>query len=325
MTTAKFSRRDFLKITALAAGAAGLGLAGRPPRIAEARDTRYLMGTLVSLAVVGPDAAAARAALEAAYAEMTAQIGIFDYRTASAALARLNAEGVLLNPPPELVAVLRHALELGALTNGAFDVTVLPGLLAARSGLASPVTADYRRVSVTADRIALGLPGLQITLDAIAKGWIIDRAVAVLAAHGFSHTLVEAGGDLLAKGYNRAARAWQVGIRHPRRDGLLATLEVTGGALATSGDYQQAFESDYSRHHILDPRTGRSPQSFASVSVLAPTAAEADALATALMVLDLHTGQALVASLPGVEALWITAAEQGLHTSSGFPALTLIS
>lgn len=321
MTPRNFSRRDFLKITALAAGAAGLGLATRAPRLAQARDTRYLMGTFVSLAVVGPDAAAAQAALEAAYAEMAAQIAIFDYRTPTAALARLNAEGFLTNPPAELVAVLQQALDLSARTHGAFDVTVLPGLLAARAGSAAVTATGYRQVRLTPDRIEILAPGLQITLDAIAKGWIIDRAVAVLTQHGFGHTLVEAGGDLMARGYNARAGAWQVGIRHPRQSGLLGTLDVTGGALATSGDYQQAFEADYSSHHILDPRTGRSPQTFASVSVLAPTATQADALATALMVLSLPEGQTLIAGLPGVEALWITPTLH-LHTSAGFPALT---
>ncbi len=324
MTTRNFSRRDFLKITAFTAGVAGLGLAARGPRLAEAHDTRYLMGTLVSLAVVGPDAAAAQAALEAAYAEMAAQIAIFDYRTPTAALARLNAEGQLANPPAELVAVLQQALDLSARTHGAFDVTVLPGLLAARAGdVAALPAAGYRQVRLTADRIDFLAPGLQITLDALAKGWIIDRAVAILTAHGFGHTLVEAGGDLMARGYNARAGAWQVGLRHPRQPGLFATLEVTGGALATSGDYQQTFEADYSRHHILDPRTGRSPRAFASVSVLAPTATQADALATALMVLTLVEGQSLVASLPGVQALWITPALE-FHTSPAFPTLTLV-
>ncbi len=323
MTSRSFSRRDFLKITALAAGAAGLGLATRGPRLAEAHDTRYLMGTLVSLAVVGPDAAAAQAALEAAYAEMTAQIAIFDYRTPTAALARLNAEGFLANPPAELVAVLQQALDLSARTHGAFDVTVLPGLLAARAGGAALPAAGYRQVRLTADHIELLAPGLQITLDALAKGWIIDRAVAVLTAHGFGHTLVEAGGDLMARGYNARAQSWQVGLRHPRQPGLLGTLDVTGGALATSGDYQQTFEADYSSHHILDPRTGQSPQTFASVSVLAPTATQADALATALMVLSLSEGQTLVTSLPGVQALWITPA-LGIHTSPAFPTITLV-
>ena len=317
-------RRRFLQITAAVGGAAlTAGLAATWRRAAgftTHQATHTLMGTQIHLTVIAADVAAARAAVGAAFTEMARLTAIFDHRAPTAALARLNAAGHLDAAPAELTAVLQAAVAYGALTGGAFDVTVLPLLDAYRAG-AGDVTAlhalvDYRRIALEPGRIALGIEGARVTLDGIAKGRIIDAAVATLAAHGADRVLVEAGGDLRTLGVRVDARPWRVGVAHPRQPGaVLGVLTVDGRAVATSGDYMNRFTADFALHHILDPQTGRSPGDLASATVLAPTALDADALATALMVLGCRAGLALAEQLPEVDAVLVTKDLHVLQTS----------
>jgi thiamine biosynthesis lipoprotein len=155
--------------------------------------------------------------------------------------------------------------------------------------------------TVTFDR-----PGMAITLDGIGKGYVVDRAIDQLKAHGFADVMVEAGGDLVAAGHRDGERPWRLGIRRPR-PGMKRMLRVTASdmAVATSGDYMQPFTSDFSAHHILDPRTGVSAPELASSTILAPNAALADGLATTTMVLGARLGRALVEEMDGCEGCFI--------------------
>src|SRR5206468_2826354 len=102
------------------------------------------------------------------------------------------------------------------------------------------------------------------------------------------------------------ASPWTVGIQHPRREEAYAWLApLDGRALSTSGDYATTFSPDRRHHHIVDPHTGTSPAEFASVTVAAPTAMQADALSTALFVLGLEPAVALIEATPRVDALFI--------------------
>ena len=321
------SRRGFLKIVALSSLAAGLGVVATRHRLAGARlpvsrTTRLLMGTVVHLSVAGPDAAGAEAAVAATVAEMERLIALLDHRRPASALGRLNATGAVDAAPPELIAVIAQALEVGALTSGAFDITVKPVLDAYRAGqrdvAALRPLVDYRQVAIDGQRLRLRRPGMALTLDGLGKGRVVDGAVGVLRDRGYANVLVEAGGDLLALGQPQAGQPWQVGVQSPRGAETLATVSVTQAALATSGDYQNSFSADFSLNHIIDPRTLQSPESVAAVTTIAPTAMLADALSTSLMVLGLPDGLALAEQLPGVEALLIGKDLQ-LHPTTGFP------
>lgn len=306
--TTRLSRRDFLKITAVAGSLlAGGGLLRRAAAAAVVRETRVLMGTVVNLSLVADDGAAAQETVAATFAEMERLIHLFDHRRPDGPLGRLNREGRLAPAPPELLSLLAEAHSYSEISGGAFDVTAKPLVDAVRAGVAAPLEAvDYRALEIGKDGVTLARPGMAVTLDGIGKGRVVDGAVALLAAQRYGNVLVEAGGDLLARG-QRDGRGWQVGIHHPRvENGLLATLSLSGRALATSGDYAHAFSRDFSRHHIVDPRTGRSPAGLASVTVLAPTATAADALSTAVMVLGAEAGLGLLNRLPHVEGLLVT-------------------
>ncbi|MBK8986565.1 MAG: FAD:protein FMN transferase [Chloroflexi bacterium] len=322
------NRRQFLQMTAAATAVSGVCLIGKRwpfgQRFTTFHETRTLMGTVINLAIIGDDAAIARSAITATFAEMERLIALFDHRQSGSPLARLNQSGHLAAPPTELLGIIQQARQYSDLTSGAFDISVKPLLDAYRAGLPAAgqrPLVDYRQIEASAGHIRLGLPGMALTLDGIAKGRVVDGATAVLQTHGFPNILVEAGGDLMGLGAHPDGTPWRVGISHPRATAgaLLRVLPITMRAAATSGDYQHSFSQDFRQHHILDPRTGLSPTDLASVTVLAPSATDADALSTAVMVLGSDAGLALAARLPHVEALVVTKALE-VRQTAGFPA-----
>jgi thiamine biosynthesis lipoprotein len=163
---------------------------------------------------------------------------------------------------------------------------------------------SYRDVQVDPDnRTITLLRPLTLDLGAVAKGLAVDMAARELAP--FRDFAIDAGGDLYLSGLNPTGNPWSVGIRHPRNDGeLIDSLRVSDMAVCTSGDYERRTpEAD--EHHLLDPRTGLSPRSVASVTVLAQGAMLADALATAAFVLGPNEGIQLLDRL-GVGGLILT-------------------
>lgn len=330
------SRREVIRFLGLASGltlAGGVGWLARS-RAAAARRTRVLMGTEVHLTVLGTDREAAESAADDTLRRMADLETILSRHRTDSALSRLVRDGALERAPGPLLDVLRLAERFSRLSDGAFDVTVQPVLDAYRrppgrlGDVPSPAAieaaterVDYRRVSVVGDSVALAGDGTRITLDGIAKGWIVDRGVETLRAAGFRDVFVEAGGDLVASGRRRPGGPWRVGIRAPRGGfSVQARLEASDRAVATSGDYMQPFTADYAHHHIVDPRTGRSGTELASSTVVAPDAATADALATLTLVLGARRGRDLVEGLPGCEAYFVGKDLEVVHTS-GFRAV----
>jgi thiamine biosynthesis lipoprotein len=175
------------------------------------------------------------------------------------------------------------------------------------------------RLDERASSVFLPDPGMRIGLGGIAKGYGVDRAVEVLLARGFTNVVVDGGGDLRLEGADIDG-PWTVNVAHPRRPGeVFETIHLARGAVVTSGDYLRYFERDGVRyHHIIDPATGRPASRSVAVTVIASTAADADALATGLFVLGPERGLAAIAALPGVEALYV-APDLGVHASPGFP------
>ena len=140
-----------------------------------------------------------------------------------------------------------------------------------------------------------------------------------LVGAGFPNVLLEAGGDLVASGQKEPGLPWRIGIRSPREEstGQLVKFDVVDQAVATSGDYLQAFTADYEHHHIIDPRSGHSPAELASCTLTAPTAAEADALATMAMVLGPERTEEILEELPGREG-YLISKDLEVTTTAGF-------
>ena len=292
-------------------------------------ETRELMGTVVSITVLENGARAEFAeAIEAAFAAMVAVDRAMSTYDPKSEISRLNAQGTV-EAGAEFLAVTRQALAFHRVSDGAFDVTMKPLLdLQARSfkdrngpPSATEVAAvlglvDATKIAIEGARISLP-PGAQMTLDGIAKGFAIDRAIEVLAARGVTHALVDAGGDVRVLG-DKNGEPWNVALQDPRQPSRhLAVVALRERAVATSGDYRRYFDPEMKYHHILDPRTGASAEALISATVLAPTAMMADALATSVFVLGPVEGMALVESLADTEALLVTD-DREILTSSGW-------
>ncbi len=333
-TKKALSRRDFIKITAVAGGSL---LGGKylidwlSDDSVTVKDTRVLMGTIINLAVIAENKAAGEAAVAATFAELERQIAIFDHRTAGTPVSMLNAAGQVANPPAELVEVLNMAAAISEQTNGAFDVTIKPLIDLYQNSVDLPDEAavqqalalvDYRKLQIAADQISFVQPGMAITLDGIAKGYVVDAGVAELKKQGFDNVFVEAGGDLMAAGSKATETPWRVGVQAPREEqsGLVATFNISDQAAATSGDYMQYYSSDLLNHHIIDPRVGHSPRELASVTIVSGRAVLSDALATAVMVMGSEAGMQLIEASADLEGYLITKQLVALP-SSGFAAV----
>jgi len=225
---------------------------------------------------------------------------------------------------PELVAVVAAGLAAGRRSGGAFDVSVGPAVEdwgfgptgrralpddAAQARLRARIGYDRLEISLSRSALRKRLPDVALDLSGIAKGYAVDRLADLAVMAGAEDYLVEIGGEFRASGTGPDGGAWRLGIEKPLAGqiGIHRVLRLRSGALATSGDYRHWFEQDGERYmHIIDPRTGQPAASaLASVSVVAATAMEADALATALMVLGPDAGWAL-ARREGIAALFIT-------------------
>jgi thiamine biosynthesis lipoprotein len=327
-------RRSVLRFLAAASASGLTWKLGRSGGTRPVTAARPLLGTWVHLTIEGDDREAARAAAEATLDEMAGLEALLSRHRADSEVSRLNATGRIKGATRALRDVLRLADGIYRMGEGAFDITVAPLFDCYREyserGQGLPPLArveeararvDQRHLRVEGQTVYCTRPGLQITLDGIAKGYIVDRGVAVLKERGFPHLLVEAGGDLVASGSKDPQTAWRIGIRNPRRSlGFRASFEARDQAVATSGDYMQPFAPDYSQHHIVDPRTGYSPPELASSTVVAPDAATADALATLVMVLGPRVGVELLEELPGCEG-YLVAKTLEVTRTSGFALL----
>ena len=313
-----FSRRNLLLLGGLAGGLGIVYYYGfRPlPGLKTAKHTELLMGTIVNITVCCKDETPAREAIAASIERMRELSDMMSTYVADSPISRLNREGVLENAPRELVEVFSLSNQLSELTGGAFDPTVLPllgrfrqvketGILPARAEIDELLKlVDYTHVVIEPNNtIRFTYPGTMVTLDGIAKGYIVDRGIDVLRSSGFSNAYVEAGGDLMTIGMRQDGTPWRIGIRNPRSDDLkkMDTITLSDRAIATSGDYLQYFTDDKKIHHIISPFTGFSPVTTASSSIIAPTVAQADGLATAAMVLDPQAAVELVESIPECE------------------------
>jgi thiamine biosynthesis lipoprotein len=210
------------------------------------------------------------------------------------------------DPPPELAAVVWQGRYFHQASQGAFDPTVQPLVDLFRAGppteaqiLSALALVDGRKLEVGRDGIRLRSPGMGVTLDGIAKGYVVDRMASVLEDHGLKDFLIDAGGDIRSSGLREDGKPWQVGVQDPKKQGDLPDIiGLTEGAVATSGSYEIYFDRDRTYHHIVSARTGASPQTSQSVSVIAPTTLAADALATAVFVMEPGRGVDFIESFP---------------------------
>jgi thiamine biosynthesis lipoprotein len=214
-------------------------------------------------------------------------------------LVRLNQIGRLDPAPAELLDVLRLCDLIHHASDGGFDPTVQPlwhaTATAGDTNLARNLVG-WDAVQLTETSIALARPGMALTLNGIAQGYIADRIAGWLAAQGFRDVLVDTG-EIVAQGHSGAGRPWQAAIAGPEAQ-IVKRVNLSGRALATS-----ATHAGTGRVHILDPR-GR-PVRCQLVSVSAALAALADGLSTALCLVPASKATDLVAQFDGAHIEWL--------------------
>jgi len=301
-TNRRVSRRHALT---LIAAAAGLPLLGRDSGASGEAAPCYAwrgtaLGARAELVMAHSDAAVAWRAATYCLDEVARLEGAFSLFRPDSEISRLNRDGVLAAPSHDLRALLTEAQHFAAVSGGAFDMTVQPLWRlyarhyamsgtdpygpAARDVAAARALVDYRDLDIARRRVILARPGMALTLNGIAQGYITDRVADLLRDLGFERVLVQLG-EIRALGAPADASAWQVGLSDPEvPDRALTQLALRDRAAATSSGLTARFDAAARHHHLFDPASGESPQRWRSVTVVAKRAAAADALSTALAV-----------------------------------------
>ena len=286
----------------LIAGAAGLALAGPAASARSAAPAFRWRGTALGaraeIVIHHPDKGTAMALVAAARAEIDRLEDVFSLYRPDSAVSRLNRDGALDAPPLDLVVLLRRASLWSRRTVGAFDVTVQPLWRLFQAHFADPAAdptgprraeveevarlVDYRAVDVAAHRITLGAPGMAVTLNGIAQGYIADRVAGLLRAGGLEDVLIDIG-EIVAAGNDPYGRPWPVVMPNGQSLRDFGPSEIVDRAVATSQSDGTTFDATGRFHHVFEPRSGRPAAGFRSATVVARHAVDADALSTATL------------------------------------------
>jgi thiamine biosynthesis lipoprotein len=321
LPTARPTRRRFFRIVGAAAGL--------PLLIATVRATapkaRFhtwrgeVLGALSELTLWHPDAAFARRTILRVRNEIERFERIFSLYRPYSEISRLNEDSKLVKPSPELRELIEESQRLGALSGGAFDISVQPLWklyeahfwsrtnvqpdIAARARDVAHSVVDFRQIACSAAAIEFARSGMAITLNGIAQGYVSDAIADMLRNEGFESAVVDLG-EYRTIGRHPEGRPWRIGIRDGRNVGSIdRMIDLENMALAVSGGYGTTFEASGRCHHIFDPRTGASANRLVDVAVIGPRATAADGLATAICVAGEALAPTLVAAYPHTRAI----------------------
>lgn len=292
------TRRRFLTISAAALALPGVAMASP----VSARWSGTALGAPASMTLAGVDPLEARPVFARLEAEIARLERIFSLYRPDSALTRLNRTGRLATPPPELLEVLTLAGALHRASGGVFDPTVQPLWQALAEGGdadAARALVNWDGLRIDAGELRLARPGMALTLNGVAQGYISDRIAALLKGQGYGNVLVDIG-EIVALGTKDGGAPWRAGIAAPGGR-ILRRMSLSDRALATSATEGMLLGNGQS--HILHPDGGSGRHRVVSVS--ARTAALADGLSTALCLLDEREAQDAIDRFEGarIEAM----------------------
>ena len=298
-------------------------LVALPARAEWVGDAIDLMGTRVSVELWADDEARGRELVAEVMREYRRVDDAMSTYKPDSEISRVNARAA--EAPmvigDELFGLVERSLELSVASGGAFDITYdSVGYLYDFRARQRPTDSADRRAprrrrlsprrarSRSGSTIFFKTPGVRINLGGIAKGYVVERAAAMLRARGVEHALLNAGGDTRVIG-DRRGQPWIVGIRHPRvADEVVTRLPLVDEAISTSGDYERYFEENGRRyHHIINPATGRPTEGILTVTVIGPDGTLTDGLDTAIFVLGVEKGLELIEAYPDYETIIVDA------------------
>jgi len=211
--------------------------------------------------------------------------------------------------PKDIIQLVMLSDSISSITDGLFDISIAPlvevwGFY--EHEFTDPDTAviqtalslvDYKKIKTNDDSIRIQ-PNMKLDFGGIAQGYAADRVAEILKKYNVKSALVNVGGEIVTIGRSPKARSWRIGIKNPRGQGLVETVEIENSALSTSGDYEKFFLFENKRYpHIINPKTGYPALDFASVTVFAKSAAYADAIATAVAIMGHERGLKFLDSL----------------------------
>ncbi|MDP2759543.1 MAG: FAD:protein FMN transferase [Sideroxyarcus sp.] len=317
------SRRRFITFVAAAAGLPLLMKAGD----SQSKPVRWegiALGAPASIQLFHTDEAQARAAIAAGLDELKRLEAIFSVYRADSSISMLNREGALENAPDDFVAMLTRALSLAKISDGVYDPTIQPVWQtyfrhftssnpdpagpAPRDLAAALALVDWRAVKVDAanKRVSFDRPGMGLTLNSGAQGYITDRVADVLRAHGFDRMLVDMG-EPRALSAKPDGSAWRIAIANPANPARsVVTLDLVDKCVSTSGGYGTLFDDAGAFTHIIDSRTGRTAPALLGVSVVADTGTIADGLSAAMLMAPVERRQDILRSAGGQKAIYVT-------------------
>ncbi len=311
------SKRMAIRLIALLAVLFAAGCARGP-----VERTWLSMGTFASVSTSASDASNIGEAQELVASEFARLEQLWSNYIEESEVSKLNAgSGYPRIVSKETADLLLMAKEYSQASAGCFDSTVGPlvelwGIGASREftipsddAIAEALLqCGSESIECKGDTAMLRIEGMAFDSGGIAKGLAVDICAEKLREAGFVDHMVNLGGNMRCYGSARNDDGWRVGVRNPFAKGeLLGVLTLTDGiAVATSGNYERFVTKDGKRYaHIIDPRTGRPVEGMAGVTVIAPTAVQADALSTALFVAGVEGSSEMLAKYPAAEVIFI--------------------
>jgi thiamine biosynthesis lipoprotein len=285
-------------------------------------DSRLTLGTVVEITLIGNNKAALEDAMTAAFARITEIEMVADRFTSESEISAVNRRKTpgTIAVSADMLRMLLISRRVSDLTGGAFDVTVAPlvdlwgfdvgGRLPAREEIERELSrVDYHRVEIdeASSTITPADGPVRLELGGIAQGYAAGEVERLIRERGIKSGVINISGDIAVIG-DKNGKPWRIGVQDPRdTDKLCAVINAKDIAIVTSGNYERCFFLDGVRyHHILDPKTGYPARGCASVTVVTPDVALADALSTAIFVLGPEAGMKLAGTLDGVEVLIVT-------------------
>lgn len=297
---------------------------------------RPVMGTFAHIVAVAADSNTAQKSVEAAFSQLVLIDNLMSDYKPDSQLSKVNREAfknpVKIDEP--LFEVLSRSIVFSRKTGGAFDVTVGPlvDLYHAAGDKDSLPSEDeiaqakartgFEKLLLDAKTrtVKFAVEGMRLDFGAIAKGYAVDKAVEAMQKCGALGGLVAASGDIRVFGTPpKGKNFWIIGLQDPNKvitDSLdmsqpLLVLHINDAAVSTSGDYRRFAQIKGKKYsHIIDPRTGTSSRTLSSVTIIAPNATDADALATAVSVMGARKGLELIKTIPDTEAILISVAPE---------------
>lgn len=314
------------------------------------KHTSYVMGSLMDISVYAEDGKIVNNAIEKAFNEAERLDRLMSNYKNDSELSRVNRNAISkhITCDNELLYIIEESLRYSRITEGAFDITVFPlvnvwgffrnfngnitGNIPALKELQAILPAvSYKNILINSDKtsgedkstIFFKNRDTQIDLGAIGKGYAVDMVSKILQSEGITSALVNFAGNICAFGSPPGRNKWAIGIKDPTNiNSIIGSFQIKDKSVSTSGDYEKFFVKDGKRYaHIIDPVTGRPVSGVLSVTILANTAMEADALSTGIFVMGQDKGFRLLKNLENVEGIMIFEDEESniaLKKSRGF-------